>query len=1215
MTNTSPIHRTTRPKLTASSLLSSFRPQQSPTSVTQARKMSSAERDLRVRAAPVSYVISDDSDDSPSPSSPSDASAFESPDKVKRDFGNRRQKVFRVEEEESEDDEEDEEPISPLPENRSIEGGRSMRPRSVLKAVPTSGHIIFKKKKKKRSKKQYTSQPANQDARRAAMTARAKLRDDIEHGTRLQQDRFLLAHKDFFTPLLQDNNYIQKLATAHSLDQAPSFVPYQNITKQPKGINATVKPYQLRGLEFLVHLYRNGMSGILGDEMGLGKTLQTLSLFQYIKNEDVKHGLAGEARPFLVVCPLSVLSNWVAEARKFTPGLKVLRFHGPIAERAAMKNVARPTAVSARSRKKAGNVTLTSDIDTNGPFDIIVTTYEAYRAESAWFKSAFVWRYLVLDEGHKIKNSETDVSKSLQGIKAEYRLLLTGTPLQNNLGEMWSLLHWLLPNVFPVNTKDLFTKSFDLTRGMVNKGVMDHARRLLELLMLRRMKDSPGVNLNLPTKTEVRLFLPLTPLQRQWYTRLLTKQSETVLEEVFKGATEKEKMAIHDATPETELSHTSVTPGTPMSMDTAGDAGVDSSFWQIGAETSGEPAGAKKSEWQRLLNLVMQLRKCCTHPYLIPDAAPNPSFIGDHVTQASGKFMALETIVKELVLKQKKKILIFSNFTNVLDWTEDLLTHVSEYGTKFKHLRLDGQTKRARRNLHIRLFQDMGSEIKVMLISTKAGGLGLNLTAATEAVFLDEDWNPQVDLQAEARCHRIGQTKPVTIYKLCTQGTVEEQMLGRISKKLYLSARITDSMQSVHETSSRKKTDAKAETEQQNAVLGNYSQLTSLLRRGTQTLVHQQIDLEEMASWDMATLLQNTQDKSAEGLDGGEDADEDKWLSTMEKVECAVFDGQRFERKGKQEKESLILQGVSREDRRKGKNTTVMVDGYAVSKDTVGNSQWEAVATLAGKDPRLADPKRAKKAEIVNQEWCQICHDGGDLVLCNGCPRSYHAACLGPAAGKAALKVWQYYCPQHNCHDCSKKASEAGDMIYRCRWCEHGFCEDCLDWDNTTLLGDTLDEYQTLDFPAMEQAYYIVCSDCNASDMHEAFATSEVYHKEQLAIKLQEEGNIDDVPSLTDAPTGSYNSEISTPADFGVPTLVMPKAEELVDKFKKEDAFNVMMKVDKNRLTPNGVKKSKKAVDRMGSGTKRSFAELVGEIDEVANGSKKKSRSSFGSEY
>lgn len=148
----------------------------------------------------------------------------------------------------------------------------------------------------------------------------------------------------------------------------------------------------------------------------------------------------------------------------------------------------------------------------------------------------------------------------------------------------------------------------------------------------------------------------------------------------------------------------------------------------------------------------------------------------------------------------------------------------------------------------------------------------------------------------------------------------------------------------------------------------------------------------------------------------------------------------------------------------------------------------------------------------------------------------------------------------------------------------------------------------------MEQAYYIVCPDCNASEeLHEAFATSAAYHKEQLANKFLDEGKVDDIPSLTDAPTASYNSEVSTPADFGVPTLVMPKVEDLETEMKKEDAFSAMMKFDKTRLvvTTNGAKKSKRSVDRMSSGSKRTFAELVDEIDEVDGGTKKKGRSSF----
>jgi SWI/SNF-related matrix-associated actin-dependent regulator of chromatin subfamily A member 5 len=898
----------------------------------------SAQRERRART-PVVYAVSSGSDDSPAPSSPSDFVA--SPNKVRQDFPN------NVEDENDDDDGDDEEKdetdeLAPLPETRSIEGGRTLRPRSVLKSAPKTG-INYQPRRK------YTKKAVKMNRKLAhsqSLTAREKVRDAISKGTQLQQDRFLLAHKNVFLPLLQEGNYVSKLQ-GHSPGMETPFVEYKDIPHQPQGVKATMKPYQLRGLSFLVHLYNNGMPGILGDEMGLGKTLQTLSLFQYLKEQDLKSRVsAGEARPFLVVAPLSVLSNWVAEARKFTPGLKVLRFHGPTSERAQMKDIALGRTGSARPRTKgASSVTLSSDVGRQERYDLIVTTYEAYLAEQSWFKQAFVWRYLVLDEGHKIKNHSTNVSKALQGLRAEYRLLLTGTPLQNNLSEMWSLLHWLLPNVFTAVTEALFKTSFDLSRGMVNKGVLDHSRHFLELLMLRRMKDTPDVDLNLPPKTEVRLFLPLTPLQKQWYTRLLTRQSENVLDEVFRGATDKEKDAVGEEIP---------------------DRALDSSLWDVGKE---EPSQGNKTQWQRLLNLVMQLRKCCTHPYLIPDAAPNPNFIGEHIAQASGKFMALEKLVRELVIRQGKKILIFSNFTQVLDWCEDLMTHLSEYGTEFKHLRLDGSTKRARRNLHIRMFQDVASEFKVMLISTKAGGLGLNLTAATEAVFLDEDWNPQVDLQAEARCHRIGQTKPVTVYKLCTQGTVEEQMLGRISKKLYLSARITDSMQSVHDSPSRKKKGPNANIDdEQQAVLGNFNQLKSLLRRGAQTLVHKQIDIQEMVSWDMETLLLNTRDKSGEAVTNDEHADEDKWLSTMEKVECAVFDGQRYERKGRVEDVDVLPCNVSRQDRRVGKNTTVMIDGYAVSKDTVGNADWEAVATFAGKDPRLAERKRGKKVAINNQE-------------------------------------------------------------------------------------------------------------------------------------------------------------------------------------------------------------------------------------------------------
>lgn len=322
-----------------------------------------------------------------------------------------------------------------------------------------------------------------------------------------------------------------------------------------------MKPYQLLGLSFLVYLHKNGLSGILGDEMGLGKTLQTLSLFQYLK-ESHKHSTSrDELRPCLVVCPLSVLSSWIAESRRWTPGLKVLRFHGSANERDRLKRIAmgdidnfgnetRGARKKKNDRRTATGKPIidleseTDDAQDERRVDLIVTTYEGFLAEQGWFKKAFLWSYVVLDEGHKIKNDLSLVSKALQGLGAEYRLILTGTPLQNNLVELWALLHWLYPEVFTEKTAELFKSSFNLTKGQVSTKVMDDARRFLEIIMLRRMKNSPGVDLNLPPKTEVLLYIPLTPMQRFWYMRLLTRADKGLLEELFQGAQQKEAVAL-----------------------------------------------------------------------------------------------------------------------------------------------------------------------------------------------------------------------------------------------------------------------------------------------------------------------------------------------------------------------------------------------------------------------------------------------------------------------------------------------------------------------------------------------------------------------------------------------------------------------------------------------------------------------------------------------
>ena len=887
-----------------------------------------------------------------------------------------------------------------------------------------------------------------------------------------------------------------------------------------------MKPYQLLGLSFLVYLCKNGVSGILGDEMGLGKTLQTLSLFQYLK-ENKKKTSNTENRPCLVVCPLSVLSSWMAESRKWTPGLNVLRFHGSTHERDRLKKIATGEIdvygnQTRTSRKKKNDrrtatgkpiIDLESDSDDTADergIDLIVTTYEGFLAEQGWFKKAFVWSYVVLDEGHKIKNDLSLISKALQGLGAEYRLILTGTPLQNNMVELWALLHWLYPEVFTEKTSELFKESFNLSKGQANTKVMDDARRLLEVIMLRRMKNSPGVDLNLPPKTEVLLYVPLTPMQRFWYMRLLTRADQGLLEELFQGAHKKEALALEQESHDMDILKNKDIEELEA-MDTTACEPDARAEWEESKEIMRQAIehenrdDKQTSAWKKLMNILMQLRKCCNHPYILPHAEPDPYYLGEHVVHASAKFIVLDKIVDQLVVKQKKKILIFSGFTGMLDCCEDFLA-LRGNGEQFKYVRLDGRTSRARRNLGIRMFNQENSEYRIMLISTRAGGLGINLATASDVIMLDSDWNPQIMLQAEARAHRIGQKNPVTVYKLCTQGTVEEQMMGRIQKKLYLSAKVTESMRDIHLQSAsktkKKGPGGKVVEEDEMPQLGT-SELMSIMRRGAQTLAHPELDVNEMLGWDWATMLEKCKDRPADIHVAEQtqasvcvkEEDEKKWLSQIEQVESRVFQGKKHH-KVKESGFDGIAQEWSRESRRIGKNTTVLIDGYEVSKESVNCGEWEAVPTMAGKDPRLAEPKREKKPEVVNQEQCQVCWDGGDLVLCSGCPRSYHYACLDRDFKAKSKGKMHFHCPQHQCADCEQNTTNAGGMIYRCRWCERGYCEDCLDWDKTDLLGENLKEYELLSFPAVQQAFYIKCPNCHDHHLEDKNARKFCYRED-----------------------------------------------------------------------------------------------------------------------
>lgn len=656
--------------------------------------------------------------------------------------------------------------------------GHNFRPRqninSSIKALENSEKTTPRSRKRKSKSYKLAFDP-DELSLTPVVSDRRAVRQQIASVTVAKRNQFFIENQDYFLPLLpQNHNYIKKLAEKHAslsvreVEANPRTYPYEQLTQQPKGVTATMKPYQISGLSFMVYLYRNGLSGILGDEMGLGKTLQTLSLVQYLKENEPCSGT--QSRPFLIVCPLSVLSSWMAEAKKWTPELKILRFHGPAKERDRLKKIAageidsygNPTSQfkqKLNARRPANGktiISLDSDDEEHNGVDIVVTTYESYLAEQGWFKRAFVWRYAVLDEGHKVKNDKSLISTGLQGLQSEYRLILTGTPLQNNLTELWALLHWLYPDVFTGQSSELFKSSFDLTKGLYSNTVLDDARHLLELIMLRRMKNSPGVDLNLPPKTEVLLFVPLSPMQRFWYSRLITKTDQGLLTELFAGAKDKETSAMKK---EEEIAKREEAELKLMEKDVKALESLESQML-IGGEEWKETkeilartvereqaAGAEdmnSSAWRKLMNLLMQLRKVCNHPYQINNAEPDPYELGDHIITASGKFIVLEKLIAELVIKQKKKVLIFSGFTRMLDLVEDFLSIRGGDGSEYRYARLDGSTARARRNLAIRLFNQKDSETRVMLISTRAGGLGINLASASDVVLLDQDWNPQV---------------------------------------------------------------------------------------------------------------------------------------------------------------------------------------------------------------------------------------------------------------------------------------------------------------------------------------------------------------------------------------------------------------------------------------------------------------------------------------
>ncbi|CAO0802567.1 unnamed protein product [Mucor circinelloides] len=539
--------------------------------------------------------------------------------------------------------------------------------------------------------------------------------------------------------------------------------------RQPSLVTGGVlRDYQLAGVEWLISLWENGLNGILADEMGLGKTLQTIGFIAHLKAMKV-------GGPYLIAAPLSTLANWVSEFKRFAPSINVLLYHGNKEERQHMVN------------HKLKKVKETSDA-----FPVIITSYEIIMNDRKTLQG-YNWKYIVIDEGHRLKNMNCRLIRELKSYSSANRLLLSGTPLQNNLSELWSLLNFLLPDIF--DDLDMFQSWFDFSDINAKEGqerimreeeednIVSSLHTILRPFLLRRLKTD--VESSLPKKKEYLLYAPLTQPQKDLYDAIIKRDLRDYL--IRKKIADPED----DTAQEPSHNHTRKTKKTNISYKEESDTEFFKKLDDEPAEEYVDHKAIAKHEKKvnavkqinnmHLQNLVMQLRKVCNHPFLFDwplDPKTDQPLISNELAAQSGKILLLDRLLNGL-FDRGHKVLVFSQMTKMLDILED-------WATSLKHwpvCRLDGSVSQESRRDQIAEFSNPKSKIKLFLLSTRAGGLGINLTAADTVVIFDSDWNPQMDLQAQDRVHRIGQTKPVLVYRLVAAKTVEAKMLERATGK------------------------------------------------------------------------------------------------------------------------------------------------------------------------------------------------------------------------------------------------------------------------------------------------------------------------------------------------------------------------------------------------------------------------------------------------
>ncbi|KAL0966321.1 hypothetical protein UPYG_G00293860 [Umbra pygmaea] len=614
-----------------------------------------------------------------------------------------------------------------------------------------------------------------------------------------------------------------------------------------------LREYQLEGVNWLLFNWYNRQNCILADEMGLGKTIQSISLLSEVFN-------AGIQGPFLVIAPLSTITNWEREFVTWT-NMNAIVYHGSLASRQMIQQY---------------EMYCKDDKDHLIPgaykFDALITTFEMILSDCPELRE-ISWRCVIIDEAHRLKNRNCKLLDSLKMLDLEHKVLLTGTPLQNTVEELFSLLHFLEPAQFSSEAE--FLRDFG---NLKTEEQVQKLQAILKPMMLRRLKED--VEKNLAPKQETIIEVELTDVQKKYY--------RAILERNF-------------------------------------------SFLSMGATSN--------SNVPNLLNTMMELRKCCNHPYLITGAEEKivaelrevydpmaPDFHLQALVRSAGKLVLLDKLLPRLKAGGHK-VLIFSQMVRCLDILEDYLIN-----KRYLYERIDGRVRGNLRQAAIDRFSKPDSDRFVFLLCTRAGGLGINLTAADTCVIFDSDWNPQNDLQAQARCHRIGQSKAVKVYRLITRNSYEREMLDKASLKLGLDRAVLQSM------SGNKESNVNGQIQQ-----FSKKEIEDLLRKGAYAAIMDEEDEgSKFCEEDIDQILQRRATTITIESEGkGSTFSKASFVATENRTDIALDDPEFWQKWAK--RADIDFDSMNRKN-------TLVIDTPRVRKQT------RQFATLRGEGGEISDP-------------------------------------------------------------------------------------------------------------------------------------------------------------------------------------------------------------------------------------------------------------------